>query len=79
MTASMNKETKFKSTSVRMTVTLVVTTGSVYGPEWTIGALRKQVAEEGLQMLRQKLMSSLIQVVGEPSVGIVCAAEENQS
>lgn len=67
---------EFKSAGVKVTITLEVTTGSVYGPEWTIGDLRKQVARESVQMITNKLAGSLLNIVGDPVVTVVNITEK---
>lgn len=67
------------ATSSRATVTVTVevtTSGSIYGDDWKIGDLRKQVKEETVQMLRSVLKHELIRIIGVPTVNVVRMEEK---
>ncbi len=59
------------SAAVRIQVTIEVSTGASYGDDWTLADITKQVKEEGLQMLHNRLNQDGLKIIGEPKVTVV--------
>lgn len=64
------------STVARIRVEVEIGNSGSYGPDWTLEAIRKQVAREATEKLHRLIVKDGGRIIGEPKVITIIDTEE---